>query len=53
LPGESKRLMIFLVTALSSSTPEAESKTYRNRVWEWFNDDLNTRLEPDASILLI
>jgi predicted phage terminase large subunit-like protein len=34
------------------SREEAESETYRERVWEWFNDDLYTRLEPDASIIL-
>ena len=31
---------------------EAESKTYRDAVMEWFNDDLYTRLEPDAAIIL-
>jgi predicted phage terminase large subunit-like protein len=31
---------------------EAESETYRERVWDWFNDDLYTRLEPDAAIVL-
>jgi predicted phage terminase large subunit-like protein len=31
---------------------EAESETYRDKVWEWFNDDLYTRLEPDAAIIL-
>jgi len=35
------------------SRAEAESKTYRERVWDWFNDDLYTRLEPDAAIILI
>src|SRR5206468_5069168 len=35
------------------SRSEAESETYRNRTWEWFNDDLYTRLEPDASMILI
>ena len=34
------------------SRSEAESETYRNKTWEWFNDDLYTRLEPDASISL-
>ncbi|MEP6945009.1 MAG: phage terminase large subunit [Acidobacteriota bacterium] len=32
---------------------DAESKTYRDRVWDWFNDDIYTRLEPDAAIVLI
>jgi predicted phage terminase large subunit-like protein len=35
------------------SRAEAESKTYRERVWDWFNDDLYTRLEPNAAIILI
>jgi predicted phage terminase large subunit-like protein len=32
---------------------EANSKTYRDRVWEWYLDDLYTRLEPNAKIILI
>ena len=32
---------------------EAESATYRERVWEWFNDDIYTRMEPNAAIILI
>ncbi|MDI1243173.1 MAG: terminase family protein [bacterium] len=32
---------------------QAESETYRNRVWDWYKDDLYTRLEPDGSIVLI
>ncbi len=32
---------------------EAESEAFRDRVWEWFNDDIYTRMEPDASIILI
>ena len=35
------------------SRAEAESETFRNRAWEWFNDDIYTRLEPNASIILI
>jgi predicted phage terminase large subunit-like protein len=35
------------------SRSEAESETYRNKTWEWFNDDLYTRLEPDARMILI
>jgi predicted phage terminase large subunit-like protein len=35
------------------SRAEAESETYRNKVWDWFNDDLYTRLEPNGSIILI
>lgn len=32
---------------------DAESKTYRDRVWEWFSDDIYTRMEPNAAIILI
>jgi predicted phage terminase large subunit-like protein len=35
------------------SREEAESETYRERVWEWYTDDLWTRQEPDAAITLI
>lgn len=35
------------------SRAEAESETYRENVWEWFNDDIYTRLEPGAAIVLI
>jgi hypothetical protein len=35
------------------SRAEAESRSYRQRVSDWFNDDLYTRLEPDAAIILI
>jgi predicted phage terminase large subunit-like protein len=32
---------------------EAESETYRERVWDWYTDDLYTRLEPNGAIILI
>ena len=32
---------------------DAESETYRDRVYEWFNDDIYTRMEPNAAIILI
>jgi predicted phage terminase large subunit-like protein len=35
------------------SRAEAESRTYRDKTYEWFCDDLYTRLEPNASIILI
>lgn len=34
------------------SREEAYSATYRERTWEWFKDDLFTRLEPDGFIIL-
>ncbi len=35
------------------SRAEAESATYRDNLWDWFNDDLYTRLEPNGAIILI
>jgi predicted phage terminase large subunit-like protein len=35
------------------SREQAESASYRDKVWHWFNDDMLTRLEPDASVILI
>lgn len=32
---------------------EANSKAYRDAVWEWYTNDLYTRLEPGGSIVLI
>lgn len=32
---------------------EAESLAYRDRVWDWYTNDLFTRLEPGATIVLI
>jgi predicted phage terminase large subunit-like protein len=34
------------------SRDEAESEAYRDKCWEWFNDDLYTRLEPGGAIVL-
>jgi predicted phage terminase large subunit-like protein len=35
------------------SREDADSETRRNRVWEWFQDDLTTRLRPGAGIVLV
>jgi predicted phage terminase large subunit-like protein len=35
------------------SREEAESLTYRERVWAWFTDDLWTRREPGAAVVVI
>ena len=35
------------------SREEAESATYREKVWEWFTDDIYTRLEPGGVVILI
>lgn len=35
------------------SREEANSQAYRDRVWNWYRDDLYTRLEPGGAIVLI
>ncbi len=35
------------------SREEANSLAYRERVWNWYTDDLYTRLEPNGAIVLI
>ncbi len=35
------------------SREEAESEAYRKRVWEWFTDDINTRLQQNGQMILI
>lgn len=35
------------------SREEANSEAYRNRVYDWYTDDLYTRLEPGGAIILI
>ncbi len=32
---------------------QAESHVYRDRAWEWFNDDVYTRLEPTGAMIVI
>jgi len=36
-----------------SSRAEAESLTYRNRTWAAFEDDIESRLEPNASVIVV
>lgn len=35
------------------SREEVESTTYRDRVWDWYTNDLYTRLEPNGAIVVI
>lgn len=35
------------------SREEANSESFRERVWDWYTDDLYTRLEPDGALILI
>lgn len=35
------------------NSEQANSITYRNKAWDWFNSTAYTRLEPDANIILL
>ena len=35
------------------SREQAESETFRDKLWNWYNNDLYTRLEPNGAIILI
>lgn len=35
------------------SREEANSQAYRDRCWEWYTNDLYTRLQPDGHVILI
>lgn len=35
------------------SREEAQSLTYRDKVWDWYTNDLYTRLEPGGAIVLV
>lgn len=35
------------------SRQDADSKLIRDRVWDWYNDDLDTRLVPGGSVVLV
>lgn len=32
---------------------DADSETFRERVWDWYTDDLYTRLEPSGALVLV
>ena len=44
---------IIIVDDPIKSREEAESETYREKVWDWFRDDLYTRREPGGAIVII
>lgn len=35
------------------SREEAESPVYRDKVWDWYTDDLYTRLEPHGALIVV
>lgn len=44
---------LILIDDPVKSREEANSAAYRERVWDWYTDDLYTRLEPGGAIVLI
>lgn len=44
---------IILIDDVVKSREEAESATIRDKIWDWYRDDLYTRREPNAAIVLI
>lgn len=44
---------VILIDDPVKNRKEAESPAYREMVWEWYTDDLYTRAEPGAAIILI
>lgn len=43
---------LLLIDDPVKSREEAESATYRDKIWDWYTDDLYTRQEPGAAIVL-
>lgn len=43
---------LILVDDPVKSREEAESQAYRNRVWDWYRNDLYTRAEPGCAIVI-
>lgn len=43
---------LILIDDPVKSRAEAESRVYRDRLWDWFRDDLYTRQEPGCAIVL-
>lgn len=44
---------LILIDDPVKSREEAESRTYRDRVWDWYRDDLYTRQEPGCAVILV
>lgn len=44
---------LFIIDDPVKDREEAESKTYRDKTWNWYTDVARTRLEPEAAIILI
>ena len=52
-PITGKGADILIIDDPVKNAEEANSATYRNKIWEWYKSTAYTRLEPDGSIILI
>lgn len=48
-----KGAQIIIIDDPVKSREEAESETYREKVWDWYTDDLYTRREPSGAIVVV
>lgn len=48
-----KGAQIIVVDDPVKSREEAESDVYREKVWDWYTDDLYTRREPNAAVIIV
>lgn len=48
-----KGAQIIIVDDPVKSREEAESEAFREKVWDWYRDDLYTRREPNAAIIVV
>lgn len=44
---------ILLIDDIHKNREEAESKVYREKVWNWYTSTAFTRLEPDGAVIII
>ena len=47
------RATVAIIDDPIASRADADSETMRNSTWQWFTNDLQTRLTPDGAIILI
>lgn len=48
-----KGAQIIIIDDPVKSREEAESATYRDKVWDWYTDDLYTRREPNGAVIAV
>jgi len=48
-----RRADLIIIDDPVKSQAEAESSSYRNKIWSWYRSELTTRLKPGARVVLI